>query len=312
MKRTFAAVALAIGLGITANSQAMTRVPRDYPQQDTNKPAANSNDLSSTVAIYQNNVVLVATSPENHEVQAKKLTVDPKVLQALRDAAGENPTLESLIAALQSFIKQNPNAAIPATFAAFSLAQSLNLVNAQTSLVIAAIQALDGRTASYTDDVATLIGFAVETASEDKRSDVLRQLRNLAINQNPTGQTDFAYSLDQALAQYNIVEPKQGNPDLLLALNDFLPSEGLGDSEEDELALKQDTVMNIKFEDKLIQQYGLGNTDSGENGAAVVSATDASGISNTDSNPSPINGNPASQTSPGTSEGDNNEPTPAS
>lgn len=296
MKRTFTVVALAIGLGLAPNSHALTKVPRDYPDQSSEKPA-NSQDLPATVAVYQNDIVLVATNPDTHEIQSKKLAVDPAVLKAIREKAGIPLKLEALIAALQSFIRENPNAAIPATVAAFLLAQNAGLEGSpESSLVIAAIQALDGRTASYADDVATLIGFAVESSPVENQPEVLRQLRSLAIAQNATGRIDFTVSLDQALAEYNIIEAKSGGEEVLLALNDFLPDQEQGDSTEEELNMKLE--MNMA-------EAGIFDSDGG---ATLPPPFGQSGVAKTfDGGGSPISGNPASQTN---ISGPNAEPTP--
>ena len=141
MRRIIAVVALAMGVGFGFDAQALTMVPRDYPEDS--KVQATQNELPMTVAVYQNRIVILATTPQSHEVKVEKASVDPTWVKTLTNNAGTPVTLPNLIRALQAEIKNNPKAALPQTLASFTVAKNSGLNGTSTvSLVIAALQVL--------------------------------------------------------------------------------------------------------------------------------------------------------------------------
>lgn len=228
MRLTLAVATFAIGLGISPSVQALTYVPLDYPQQNQ-VGETQSAELPKTVAIYQNEIVLLAANPEGHEVQVKKLSVDPALVSSLSSQAGSPATLSGIIGALQKRLKANPQSAVATTIAAFKVARNAGLNGkAPISIVAGAIEALLPGYPTYAADVAALIGFAVAASPEEEQSEVLRQLRDLVLTQfGKRGEAEFAFSLDQALVEYGVVVPKFGTDNFLAEVAAIYPDGGL-------------------------------------------------------------------------------------
>jgi hypothetical protein len=210
---------------------ALTQVPKDYPEQDeqsgSGEIAPTNDQLARLVAIYQNNVALLATDPEQHEIKVQEVEVDQAVVEEVRRLAGDPLTLEGLVRAVAQILRETPERAVPVTAAALFLAgpNGLDLPGqSQVAIVARAIQTINGRGPNHTEDIAILIGFAVQRVPAEERNDVLRQLRSLAIFQMPDGQrVEYAFALDTALEQYQVVFQNQPSDEFMRAAMMFLP-----------------------------------------------------------------------------------------
>ncbi|MFV0336783.1 MAG: hypothetical protein ACK5LK_00870, partial [Chthoniobacterales bacterium] len=177
---------LAMLIGTIPLAYSLTQVPRDYPKQDSPLPrlAKNEDHLMGIVtAIYQNDVVLLANDPARHEVLLKDVKVNSAAKERVKTSAANPLTLASTTTAVGEILRANPKEAVETTAAAFSLLgpQGLNVSpQSQVSVAASAIHAINGKGSNYLDNLAIVIGLAVERLPQEKIAPTIRQLRSLA------------------------------------------------------------------------------------------------------------------------------------
>ncbi|MFV0416545.1 MAG: hypothetical protein ACK5NG_09290 [Chthoniobacterales bacterium] len=227
MKRPFFYI-LSMLIGTVPIAYSLTQVPRNYPKQDSPPPqlAKNEDQLMGIVtAIYQNDVVLLANDPKRHEVLLKDIKVKSDSKEQVRLDAGTPPTLASTTAAVGKILRANPKQAIDTTAAAFSLLgpSGLNVSpQSQVSVAASAIQSINGKGSNYLDNLAIIIGLAVERLPEKKIASTIRQLRSLAISQIPEKRRiDYTFALDKALEEYRVVVQQNSVEKFGAASRDF-------------------------------------------------------------------------------------------
>jgi len=247
----------------------LTRVPKDYPAGNSNATVSGQQNLSSLVAIYQNDIALLATDPEQHEVSQEKVEVDQSIVSEISRLAGQPPTLASISEAVREILQNNPERAVPVTAAALSLLSSLNVPpEAQVAVIATAIQTVNGRAPRHAEDIAILIGFAVQIVDREQRNDVLRQLRNLAISQMPDSERpEYAFALDNALEQYSVVFQQGASEELLASIREFLPEAEMDAfTEFGDFLLVDYSSMNFYSGDAmLVSPFGTGGLFIGTN-----------------------------------------------
>jgi hypothetical protein len=228
------------------SSMAVITIPRDFPLELTNGDQAVGNDhLAKLVSVYRNDVVLLANPEESYAKEIRETTGTPAIrekLQKLATAGGSTLTADSLGAAAAALTRQNP------ADAPIIMASALELLNENPKKISLEDRYAIGRGVIsgipyvYKDRsalVASVVGVSARGLKQVATTDLLRRLRDFAINDFPAGERDFkggiaagdpplsgpqsaqALSLDEALVAAGILSPYTASPEFLVMANNF-------------------------------------------------------------------------------------------
>lgn len=230
----------------------LTEVPKQYPVGEEPLAQATENDIESLVAIYENNIVLLAGG-EDYAVSLADIQVDPALAAALANAAGTPPTLEGLINGLTAAIEADPKSGVPAVLAAAAVIKASGdseIKGSGLDVLAASVRVISEQPEAGTTaaDVATLITFAADKAPVEHRAELIRSLRSMAVSQiNPEDQADYALAVDSAMAGLKSLNAAKANEQLLALAKSRLPNRNEGDVIDDPFDFLNDGAFGLGF-----------------------------------------------------------------
>ncbi len=226
---------------------ALIAVPRDFPLELTNGDQATDRDrLATLVSFYRNDVVLLANPEEAFAKEIREAAGTPSTrekLKTLATAGGSELTADSLAAATAALVRRSPADAMAITASAMELLQeNSRKVSVEDRYLVArgAISGLPYELRERPSLIANIIGVSVRGLKQLASTDLVRRLRDFAINDSPIGERDFkgavtavgagplnnqqsayALALDQALVNAGILSPYAASPEFLAMANNF-------------------------------------------------------------------------------------------
>jgi hypothetical protein len=218
------------------SSFAVLTVPRDFPLDLTNGDnAANGNQIAKLVSVYRNDVVLLANPEENFAKEIREAVGTPELrdkLRQLASASGSQVTAESLGQAAAALTRQNPeNAPIIMAAAMELLAQDPRSISIEDRYAVArgVISGLPDELKNHADLVAAVVGVSARGLKQIATTDLVRRLRDFAINDLPgasgegltSTQAGYALNLDAAMVEAGILSPYTATPEFLAMADNF-------------------------------------------------------------------------------------------
>lgn len=241
---------LAVAATAVPSAFALIAVPRDFPVESTNGDQATDRDrLDSLVAFYRNDVVLLANPEEAFSKEIREAAGAPSTrekLKTLATAGGVELTADSLAAATAALVRQNPADAMGIVASAMELlGENSRKISVEDRYLIArgAISGLPYELRERPALIANVIGVTVRGLKQIASTDLVRRLREFAINDSPLGERDFkgavasapamgdaplnnsqsafALALDEALVNAGILSPYAASPEFLAMASNF-------------------------------------------------------------------------------------------
>ncbi|GEM_PF-1309409 len=228
---------------------AVIKVPRDFPLELTNgDEAAGRDHLAKLVAVYRNDVVLLANPEEAFAKEIREMTGTPafrEKLLKLAAAGGGQLSAESLGTAAAALTRQNPDEAPRIMASALELlSEGSRPVSVEDRSVVGrgVISGIPYNLKNRPELIASVIGVGARGLKQTASTDVVRRLREFAIYDYPIGERDFkgddpaspsgsqsltstqaaqALALDQALVDAGILSPYVATPDFLVMADNF-------------------------------------------------------------------------------------------
>lgn len=233
------------------SSFALITIPRDFPLELTNGDQAVGNDhLGKLVSVYRNDVVLLANPEESFAKEIRETTGTPAIrekLQKLATAGGSELTAEALGAAAAALTRQNP------ADAPVIMASAMELLNENPKKISLEDRYTLGRGVvsgipftlkDRAPLIASVVGVGARGLKPVASTDLVRRLRDFAINDYPAGERDFkgavasagdppltgpqsaqALALDQAFVTAGILSPYTASPEFMVMANNFAAGE---------------------------------------------------------------------------------------
>jgi hypothetical protein len=228
-------------------SFALITIPRDFPLELTNGDQAVGNDhLGKLVSVYRNDVVLLANPEEAFAKEIREATGSDAIrekLQKLATAGGSELTADSLGAAAAALTRQNPaDAPVIMASAMELLSDNPKKVSLEDRYTVArgVISGIPYTLKDRSAIIASVVGISARGLKQVASTDLVRRLRDFAINDYPAGERDFkgavasagdppltgqqaaqALSLDEAFVAAGILSPYTASPEFLAMANTF-------------------------------------------------------------------------------------------
>lgn len=229
------------------SSLAVITVPRDFPLELTNGDQAVGNDhLAKLVSVYRNDVVLLANPEEAFAKEIREMAGTPAMrekLQKLATAGGSQLTADSLGAAAAALTRQNPaDAPIIMASALELLSENPKKISLEDRYTVGrgVISGIPYVLKDRSALIASVVGVGARGLKQVASTDLVRRLRDFAINDYPAGERDFkgavassgdpsltgpqaaqALSLDEAFVAAGILSPYTASPEFLVMANNF-------------------------------------------------------------------------------------------
>ncbi len=213
------------------SARAIVVIAADYPTAPASgATASNKSQLSQLVALYQNDVALLANSDKNYSEVIRKTKPDSAVQDKLRKLAAEDGgalTVESLALAVTAMIKATPENSNVILASAIALLVDLPGGPSQENRVVLGKAALLGvpreqSRSSY--HVALIIGVSASGLEQSDITKTVIALRRFALGDLPDSrQIDDAVTLDGALVTEGILSPNAATEEFVMLARDFSP-----------------------------------------------------------------------------------------
>lgn len=234
------------------SAPALITIPLDFPLgSSSTSPSAERSHLEKLVSVYRNDVVLVANPEESFAKEIREQVGTPATREKLTNlatAGGSELTPDSLAAAAAALTRQNPTEAPVVMASAMELlTEKLGKVSVDDRYLVGrgVISGIPYNQPQRHQLVSAVIGVGARGLKVAKSSDLLRRLREYAINDLPFKERDFkepdfksgnapgssptmgpqqaaeALALDQALAEDSIIGSYMADPQFLTMANNF-------------------------------------------------------------------------------------------
>jgi hypothetical protein len=246
---------LALVAALSASVQlapAVIRVQRDYPMQGGAGEAVSDQDrLASLVALYRNDVVLLANPEEAFAKEIRETRGNPATMEKLRSLSttnGEKLSAGALATSVAAVVRQNPQNAPSVVASGLELLSNdykgLTL-DERFTVASGGIKGIPYEVSNRPQLIAAIIGVSVRGMKQADATKLVRQLREFAIYDTPFSNVDskggyasvpsaapegdtvdgekagFALALDQALVEAGILSPFPADPAFVAMASNF-------------------------------------------------------------------------------------------